>query len=516
MKKIAAILILTVMAIVFSGADYTNAGKTPEKQGMAYSFGTAGQEYGKAVCVDGNNNIALALLFQNTLDFDPGNGTKNLTARAIDCAIAKYDENMNIIWAISLEGPGIETPHGIVADKDGNFYVAGYFGSTNSQTTADFDPGRNVASIKSLGGFDAFLAKYDKNGKYLWALGLGNSKGATEERAWDLACDNEGNVIVTGCFQGTVNFNPKGSKQINVTHNGAGFGLFLAKYDKNGQNLWAFGIPSAAKASMTEAYSSVACDNENNVYFGGNYRGQCDADPGNGVLNLTSKGETDFFICKHDKNGKLSWAKSMGGAGADFLSPGALRVGKDGNVYATGHFRGTSDFDPGASTKNLTSKDQADDLFLASYSGKGDHRWSFSVPSTGGPDGGHRVDFDSSGNVVLAGWFKGSGDFDPGPKTAVLTANGASGAGDIMFAKYTKNGEYLWARLIGAKISGNDNLSIAAGLAVDSKDNIVMTGKFYGKDADFDPGADTFLLTTKGSSDCFLAKLDNTGKLVYK
>jgi hypothetical protein len=98
----------------------------------------------------------------------------------------------------------------------------------------------------------------------------------------------------------------------------------------------------------------VALDSAGNVYTTGFFLGTVDFDPGAGTFNLTSAGSGDLFVSKLDASGNLVWARSMGGAASSDEGYGIVVDGA-GNVYTTGSFSGTGDFDPGAGTANLTS-----------------------------------------------------------------------------------------------------------------------------------------------------------------
>jgi hypothetical protein len=98
---------------------------------------------------------------------------------------------------------------------------------------------------------------------------------------------------------------------------------------------------------------SIKVDVSGNTYVAGSYTGTADFDPGAGTANLISVSNYDIFIAKYDASGNYVYAKSMGGIAADEAS--SLAIDASGNVYITGYFQGTADFDPGAGTANLTS-----------------------------------------------------------------------------------------------------------------------------------------------------------------
>jgi hypothetical protein len=473
---------------------------------FAFSFGSSGQEYGKAIAIDGSGNPIVAALFQYTIDIDP-NGTSNLQSNGgVDVVLVKYTGSGSLVWGKRFGGTTTtDAPHGVGVDGAGNIFVTGYFGSqmTTAPQTANFNPnGGGALTTKS--DFDAYLAKYDSNGNYRWALGLGNSGGNTEERGWDIAVDAQGNSYIAGAFHGTVDFNPRGTPNIRQLAS-PDAGLFLAKYDSSGINQWAIVVDARDTSVFTEAYAAVDFDAAGNVYFAGNFRGtNVNFDPQGSAL-MTSAGQTDMFLAKYTTSGTFVWAKRIGGPLQDIVSPGAMRLDNTGLPWFTGRISGTVNFNTGGGTNIVTGSS----LFLAGYDASGQLRTAFGMPSNPG-DGGHRVDFDVQNNVYVAGWMNGTVDFDP---NGTYNVTAVSPTADVFLAKYTNNGGFLWAFSAGAINSSQNN--ICAGLVVDAQDNAFITGQFYGTNADFDPSlTGQRLLSSVGQNDCFVAKYNANGTFI--
>ena len=114
---------------------------------------------------------------------------------------------------------------------------------------------------------------------------------------------------------------------------------FITKSDASGNLIWAKNLGGS------NASTSIAVDVLRNVYITGSFRGTADFDPGPGTYNLTSAGDEDIFVTKLDASGNFVWAKKMGGASDD--DGNSIAVDASGNVYTTGYFQGTADFDPG-------------------------------------------------------------------------------------------------------------------------------------------------------------------------
>ncbi|KKP34691.1 MAG: Calx-beta domain-containing protein [Candidatus Nomurabacteria bacterium GW2011_GWE1_32_28] len=98
------------------------------------------------------------------------------------------------------------------------------------------------------------------------------------------------------------------------------------------------------------------------IYITGSFNGTADFDPGASVYNLTSAGGTDIFISKLDSSGNFVWAKGIGGISNDYSN--SIVIDSSGNIYTTGYFNDTVDFDPGAGVYNLTSAGGTD-IFIS-------------------------------------------------------------------------------------------------------------------------------------------------------
>ena len=94
----------------------------------------------------------------------------------------------------------------------------------------------------------------------------------------------------------------------------------------------------------------IAVDATGNVYTTGTFKGTADFDPGTGTFNLVASGVNDIFVSKMDASGNFLWAKKIGGSGDDYGN--GIAVDASGNVYTTGSFIGTVDFNPGVATDN--------------------------------------------------------------------------------------------------------------------------------------------------------------------
>src|SRR5262249_34496989 len=156
----------------------------------------------------------------------------------------------------------------------------------------------------------------------------------------------------TGNFQDTADFDP-GPGTYNLTSNGSS-DIFVSKLNASGNFLWARAVGGVGIDYSYKIY----VDANGNVYVAGTFNGNVDFDPGPGVYNFALSGNSDAFILKLDSSGNFVWARHMGGASGDAAK--SMTIDAGGNIYLTGTFQGTADFDPGPGTYNMTSNGNDD------------------------------------------------------------------------------------------------------------------------------------------------------------
>ncbi|HUT70913.1 MAG TPA: hypothetical protein VMW89_09575 [Desulfatiglandales bacterium] len=242
---------------------------------------------------------------------------------------------------------------------------------------------------------------------------------------------------------------------------------------------------------------SAAVDGSGNVYVTGYFFGTADFDPGPDTDDHTSVGGNDIFLTKINPDGTYGWTKTMGGTNVVYGH--SATVDGSGNVYVTGRFEGTADFDPGPDTDDHTSVDGSADIFLTKINPDGTYGWTKTMGGSMG-DWGNSAAVDGSGNVYVAGYFVGTADFDPGPGDN----HTSTGSNDIFVTKINSDGTYGWTKTMGGE---TDDQGYSA--RVDGSGNVYVAGYFVGT-ADFDPGPDTDNHTSR-SYDIFLTKINADG-----
>ena len=388
-------------------------------------------------------------------------------------------------YAKNVGGNGVDVALASVVDTAGNTYITGYF-----EGTADFDPSSTVRGYTSKGAGDVFIQKVNSSGNLVWVRRIG---GTSDEHGNAISLDTDGNVYITGYFNGTADFDP-GEPTVNLSTS-SGANAFVLKLDSNGRYVWA---KNMGGNSWTVG-NSIAVDANGNVYTKGLFAGTADFDPGAGTANMTAPGGQTYldqvYISKLDASGNYVWAKNFGG---NLWDTGySLVLDSNANIYSTGYFEGTADFDPSANTANLTSAG-SDDIYVLKLDTDANYVWAKKMGGSGS-DVGTGLQLDSNDNVIISGYFNGTADFDPSANTANLTSAGAK---DVFISVIDNSGNYIAAVGIGS--TGDDQ---ANSINIDSSNNVYIAGQFEGT-VDFAPGATTRNLTSNGGKDIFFAKFD--------
>lgn len=541
-------------------AKYTNTGEYIFVKALRGGYG---KEI-KAMGLDASGNIYLAGTFFDRVDFDPGTDVVNISSQgSSDIFFGKYSPAGDYIYARTMGGSGSDNGYDMFVDGTGNIYLTGSFSST-----VDFDPGPGVSNLVSSGSHEIFIAKYNTSGEYMSAQ---KSGGISADYGYGITVDAASNIHICGTFTGTADFNPAGSAILSTDANN--LNGFILKLNADGSFARVLQTGNHSTLSMYDAGNSITTDAEGNIYVTGYFFGTLDFDPGPGEAYLSSNTENsaDIFIAKYDASGNLIFVKAIGGPGYD--QGNAIALDANGHIYITGYFNQTVDFDPGSGQANRTTQGSNDiflakydplgnfiyvktiggsssneigydiaidatgnvyvtgmfmgtayfdgdtespsisgsvnrlSTFVAKYNTQGDLLFAKAIGGTTTDVASSRIKLDAQNNIYIAGFMSGTIDFDPGPGTANLTS---AGSGDIFFAKYDTNGNYLFAKSIGA-----DKDDRCQGLAVTDNGSIIITG-YFGGTVDFDPGPGVVNLVSGGTNNnTFIARYNSSGNYVY-
>jgi len=452
----------------------------------AGSIGGSGTESSRSVASDPAGNLVITGCFQGTgADFDPGPGKAQLSAsgQSQDIFLAKYDPAGNYLWANKIGGSGDDIPAKVIIDPEGNIYIAGWYQSA----PCDFDPGPGNLNLPTAGLTDMFFARFDPEGNLVWANRVG---GAGYDGIHDMVFDNDGNLLITGYYNGDVDFNP--ASGISTLNDTGGGDMFFAKYSKQGQLLDA----RHAGGTQYEVGNSIAVDRSGNIYISGPFMStDADFDPGPGIARLSSAGSYDMYLVKFDAALNFQWVNRTGGNLEEI--GGTLTTDPYGNVIVTGVFQSAGiDFDPGAGNVSGTPVGGRD-ISLVKFTPQGTLSWA---KTFGGVQDDYSLGLqtDPNGIIYLSGNFLTSMDVDPGAAIKTLTS---AGGYDAFLVTLDSNGNYI--NHIATRGTGDET---GGPLAWDPAGNLLTAYGFSGSHVDFDPGQGTCEFTSKGSSDLAIVR----------
>jgi len=390
-----------------------------------------------------------------------------------------------------------------------------------------------------------------------WAGSFG---GVGDDVVRAMAVDDDGNVYTTGYFTDTSDLDPTEGES-NLVANGF-YDIFIQKVDTEGNLVWALGFG----ADFFDLGTGIEVDSDGFVYVTGVFEQTVDFDPSDNTFELTSSGGQDIFVLKLSPEGDFVWAKTMGSPGYEE----AVSIGSDanGNVFVSGYFSETGDYNPGEDVFELTSNG-GQDAFVVKLDQNGQFIWALNF-------GGSEqelvlgMDVNSEGDVFMTGSLASSVDFDP---SEAIEERSPINDRDGYVLKINTNGGFEYATVVGgnggitswdvaldsegnAYTAGGFNGEFSTGLAnpvssigfedafvtkinplgdvewtsviqgpdfqnaydvnTDPSGNVLLAG-YFGGEADFDPSENEFLLAKESTEpfDAFVSMFDTDGEFVY-
>lgn len=342
-----------------------------------------------------------------------------------------------------------------------------------------------------------------------------NSIGSPQnDDSYSIDNDAMGNIYVCGWFSGTADFDP-GVGIFNLTSAGS-TDVFIAKYTSAGQFIWAFKIGQGNR----DGAMRIKINNAGEVLVTGYVRGNnIDFDPGAGTYLLNAPGlagtdpghSGDIFLAKYTPNSQFVWAFIISGQYQSDIGE-SIDVDDSDNIYLAGAINATSntvaDADPGPGVFDMAGAGKGH-AFVAKYTTSATFIWAFQLGTWGFNSTVRRIKVlpGDTTFVITGHHISTNADFDPGPGVFTMNSNGAE---DIYLAKYSINGNFIWAFGIGGA-----NQDVGMELQIDANNDPYISGSFNGTNIDFDPSPTVNSLSTLGNTDAFLAKYSGVGSYLW-
>lgn len=439
------------------------------------SAGSIANEEISDATIDSNGDLIMTGFFSGS--FNSGVGTLTSTGNT-DIVVIKTNDSGDPIWAVSAGGTGVDRANGIASDNAGNTYITGFF-----QGSATFG-GINVSGQ----GYEAYAAKIDVNGNFVWVTTFG---GAFGDIGHGIDVDNLGNVICVGEYKGAATFGPTLlNSQVNPVTGSASSDIFITKLNNSGNFVWT----EDGNAKYDDRATGVTVDNNGSIYVIGEFSDTLQFQN----THFTSLLNAGFMV-SYDQAGNELWFDKMWGSQV-LLTDCEWQNNK---VFVTGDFRGNIIVEDINNLQNFLAQDEYN-IFASRFSDNGDLDWLSSNYSNTEVHS-NQLTVDSNNDIYLTGNFKCT--FTEmnsiyGPSTFL-----SLGFEDVHYLKYNYGGTFSWARQVASNqgdysssiVIKNPDLPIIAG-SHESSIYVPAGGSFS-----FLPGQQV----TTGASNCGDANYGN-------
>ena len=454
----------------------------------SYAQSSSGTDEISNIYTDAAGNVTAVGSFANTVAIGGADGSEELNAvGGKDAMLIHYSDTGEVLLAIGFGGSMDDQANDVVRDTLGNFYVTGAY-----QGTMDIDPGPDEFIMEAAGLTDIFLAKFSAAGELIWAQTFGDD---FSDGGRNIALDTEGNIYVSGAFRGTLSFLIDGDitdfESTSFTTD-----VFLAKFDSDGNTLWA----AAFGGGGTDNVNGMEVRGEQ-IFLTGEFTSTIDLDASAASDMHTSAGFTDIFLTAYSTEGDFIWGHAFGSNSSEFSHD--LAVGPEGQVYITGNFWNTVNFNTTGGATEVTSNAQSD-IFLAAFATTGDNLWAISAGGTDAEEG-LAVGAGNTGPIIT-GTFGSTVDFDPGPDALELSS---AGFYEVYMARYTSDGAFIEAGSLPSVYS-------CYGQAITVADNDeIFTGGRFSLSIDMDPGIPATALDGGGGFSGYVAKYTTCSSYLF-
>ncbi len=382
----------------------------------------------------------------------------------------------------------------------------------------------NITLVTTSTGYKYFIISFlcffsfiNADAQLLWSNVLKSGESDVVE------VDEDGNVYMASYIQGVEDFDPS-SEVYSLSSfllGGSSYAtsIVISKYTSTGTLIWVKTLDAVNYEDYQWSFGQnlvrdMTFDNEGNIYLTGSFYERVDFDPGIDEYIMVGQND-DSFLLKLNSSGEFLWVKSWGGTpwiiNSDADGGERVRV-HDDNLYVCGFYTGTTDFDPGLGSVVRTAFET--DAFIVKFDLDGEFQWVRTWGCNGKNTSATCMDIQSDGDIIVAGNFGGTVDFDDSEEQFILSASNSIYFTSSYVVRFTSLGQLENAS--GFVSAYNCEIY---DVVVNESDEIYTVGNFRGS-VDFDPGAGTFVLSAANSwssnvNHGFLCLLNDTCGLVW-
>jgi len=431
-------------------------------------------DFDNKVVTDQAGDIYVAGTYKQTMQFSNSDIELN-GAFGMKIYLYKISSDGDLLWAHKFIGASIARVFDMAIDQNNNVYVVGEF-----RGSIAVGSGGNSISLSGTGMRDAFIIKYSPTGQLMGAHNLG---GAGKDNITTINIDSDNNILLAGNFVGEVDFDLSSADDIRECS-----GLTIVKYNQNFELITV--VPFSSGISVATSIESTPVGG---FILSGYFRDHVLLDAEEGITGCPQYSNCGFLM-KIGNSETLDWATSI--IGTSSLHITGMQIAQPGDIYITGDFSNTAHFTSYGTTQTFESSDGSRDIFLGKVKPTGEFAWINTMGGTG-DDVVAGLELDNGGNLILAGTYAATMDFDPGSGSAEYTSEGSASS---YISVYKPNGDYASTYTLN---SPDEN--IVTGIAVTGGNEIYLTGWFKSS-INFDPSQSGFDFTTI-STDNYILKL---------
>ncbi len=421
----------------------------------------------------------------------------NLEGNIVTFDVASYTGILTIDpileWATYFGGPDDETGKALCTDQAGYIYLTGTTGSlSNIATTGAYQA--SYGGGGEVNGADAFLSKWDKEGRLIWCTYYG---GSMVDVVMAISCDTADKVYLGGYTNSKDVISTTGTHQEVKAGTNTGFDCFLAQFDSTGQRIWGSYFGGTGAEGSTAV--GVAADRYGHVYLT-SHTGSTAGIATPGAYQMARGTGNAGFLAKFKSSGLLEWSTYYTGNSNDY--PHDCTTDSAGNVYLTGYTQSTSGIATTGAYQTTPNSNQ--DAFICKFNPEGQLVWGTYF---GGEDKDRGISISISGDRV---YIVGSTNSTTGIASANTHQIQYGGVEDGLIIALDMEGKLQWSTYYGGE-SGEVLLSLWS----DRSGEVYICGATTSKTGHTTPGAFQEEITGSSKRDMYIAKLDSSGKRLW-
>lgn len=415
-------------------------------QNFLRSFGSINNDEALAIGKDDDGNVYTTGYFNSNLTF----GSNNIVSNGMsDIFVGKNTSSGGTQWIFSGGSSGPDRGFDIVSASNGSTVTTGYH-SHNANFGGNVLPTNNFSQ-------DFFVLKLNPGGDVDWVRGFGGEMGDT---GYAVDIDPNGNILVTGQFRGTIDFDGTVFTSTPLEDGGISFDTFILKLNPDGDVLWAKHGQNAHESRGLD----IKSDGLGNVLVCGQFSDTLTFDQthNNEIFNAA-------FVVKFDADGNEQWFRRF--TSSQTIAH-ALEINSSNEIYVTGDNIGPMLF----YTENGSTFFPAEhiyNLFLAKFSGTGELLWLTNNGSAS-PVSSKDIALDADELPYITGTFNCR--FDEYSEEYGSGIFYSAGWRDVFISKFSHEGEREWSRHMA---SNRD--SYCSAITLKNSDMPIITGSYENK-----------------------------------